>query len=216
MSDTNKPKEPGNSALKAASGGGWIMIISGAVFIAAVIVSTRDAAPDDNSAATGTAASVMASAPSGVSTANAAAEATNIYNNYIAAARLCREGGKKAMRVAQESDVIAGYEAMQLAEQTCGDSADRIMAVETTDAVPEESRDAINSLRSDCTQAHRNLARAYSKVAKLLDQGGGPAQVVATRDFLAESHDQEELCHIHLAEAVQKLGGEVYDEGVAN
>lgn len=216
MSDINKPKELSNSALKPASGGGWIVIISGAVFIAAVIVSSRDMAPDDSSAATGMATSVMAGASSAVPAATAAAEATNIYNNYIAAARLCREGGKKAMRVAQESDVIAGYEAMQLAEQTCGESADRIMAVETTDALPEDSRDAVNSLRSECTQAHRNLARAYSKVAKLLDQGGGPAQVVAARDLLEGSHDQEELCHIQLAEAVQKLGGEVFDEGVAN
>lgn len=139
-----------------------------------------------------------------------AEEATNIYNTYIAAARLCRSAGERGIE-ATGVDPISAYEALIRAQRTCDESADRISATQASEAFAEETRKTLGDLRVECVLTHRLLARVYGKVAKLVDKGGSASQLVETRDLLREGRDAEESCHARLAEAVRAAGGQVLD-----
>lgn len=139
-----------------------------------------------------------------------AAEATRIYNTYIAAARLCRSAGERGIE-ATGLDTISAYESLVRAQRTCDESADRISAMQVSEAFAEGTRRSLNDLRMECVLAHRLLARVYGKVAKLVDKGGSASQLVEARDLLLEGRDAEESCHARLAEAVTVAGGQVLD-----
>ena len=139
-----------------------------------------------------------------------AEEATDIYNTYIAAARLCRSAGERGIE-ATGADPISAYEALIRAQRTCDESANRISGMQASEIFAAETRKTFDDLRLECARTHRLLARVYGKVAKLLDKGGGASQLVETRDLLREGRDAEESCHARLAEAVKAAGGQVLD-----
>jgi hypothetical protein len=179
----------------------WVYAVSIAIVLAGA-AAMRACTEDDRSAP----ASVTQAAPS----RSAPDEATDIYNNYIAAARLCRAAGESGI-TAISSDPITAYEAVIRAKETCDESADRISAKAASDAFAQDTLEKLDDLRSECVLSHRLLARVYGKIAKLIDKGGGASQLVEARDLLNQGRDAEEYCHATLSETIRAAGGEVLD-----
>lgn len=202
MADQGRSGEQEAPTQSSSSQGGWLGLAAVAVVILGFGIANRQSS-DESATSTATSESATSSSH--------AAEATDLYNSYIAAARLCRSEGEGAIQKTSGSDVLAAYEALLRAQRTCDESANRIADKRPSDGLDQATNERLSDLHAESVRTHRLLARVYGKIAKAIDRGGDLSAFVEARDLLAQGKSAEEYCHTELAAAVKSVGGEVWD-----